>query len=67
MDSGRQCKFGNDRCMCLFCQEPCNNGLTCYDCERAGEAVHSVYLCTGFTGSVEEYLENWRKNQQEKK
>lgn len=61
MDSERKCRFDNAECMCQFCEEPCNNGLNCYECERAGNPVHSVYLCTGFKGSVEEYLDNWKK------
>ncbi len=60
----RQCKFSNAQCMCQFCEKKCNNGLNCFECERAGEAVHSVYLCTGFEGNVDEYIQNWKAKQQ---
>lgn len=45
--------------------EPCNNGLNCWECKSKGEQVHSVYLCTGFKGDLNRYLENWKAHQTE--
>lgn len=64
MEDKDLCKFGNAECMCQFCLDQCNHGLNCDDCKHEGKAVHSVSLCTGFTGSYDDYLENWKKNQQ---
>lgn len=60
------CPFGNENCMCQFCETPCNNGLNCSDCAHEGKAVHDVLLCTGFDGSMEQYTENWKRKQMEK-
>lgn len=30
----------------------------CFDCENSGKIEHSVYLCTGFVGDLDEYLRN---------
>lgn len=60
------CPFDNTVCMCQFCEEPCNNGLNCSNCRHSGRAEHSVYLCTGFTGSLEAYIKNWRRDKEEK-
>lgn len=27
------CPFDNTNCMCQFCENPCNNGLNCSDCQ----------------------------------
>lgn len=62
MEEIKPCPFVNYNCMCQFCTEPCNNGLNCLECEDSGKAEHSVYMCTGFTGDLDAYLENW-KNQ----
>nr|DAT31001.1 MAG TPA: hypothetical protein [Caudoviricetes sp.] len=53
------CPYDKANCMCQFCEDPCNNGLTCFECTREGEAVHEVFLCTGFTGDLDEYISNW--------
>lgn len=50
------CPFGNARCMCQYCEVPCNNGLNCSDCRQKGQAVHDVFLCTGFTGDTAKYI-----------
>lgn len=50
------CPVGNGNCMCQYCEDKCNNGLTCYECQRRGEAVHDVYLCTGFKGDLDKYI-----------
>ena len=60
------CPFDNDNCMCQFCETPCNNGLNCSDCAHEGKAVHDMLLCTGFDGSVEQYVANWKRKQMEK-
>lgn len=65
-EAARPCLFGNDNCMCQFCETPCNNGLNCSDCNREGKPVHGVYLCTGFDGDFDQYTENWRRKQMEK-
>lgn len=54
-----------DNCMCQFCETPCNNGLNCSDCAHEGKAVHDVFLCTGFDGSVKQYVANWKRKQME--
>ena len=54
----KTCPFDNNNCMCQFCEEPCNNGLNCFECIHSGEIKHSVYLCTGFKGDVLDYLRN---------
>ena len=59
------CPFDNDNCMCQFCETPCNNGLNCSDCAHEGKAVHNVFLCTGFDGSVKQYVANWKRKQME--
>lgn len=56
-----RCEFDNAQCMCQFCEDQCNNGLNCYECKREGKPVHSIYLCTGFTGNLDTYLENWKR------
>ena len=55
------CPFDNYNCMCQFCEDPCNNGLNCSDCEYQGKIMHTVYLCTGFKGDTVRYIENWRR------
>ena len=60
------CPFDNDNCMCQFCETPCNNGLNCSDCAHEGKAAHDVLICTGFDGSMEQYIENWKRKQMEK-
>lgn len=59
------CPFDNDNCMCQFCETPCNNGLNCSDCAHEGKTVHDVFLCTGFDGSVKQYVANWKRKQME--
>lgn len=56
----KPCPFDNYNCMCQFCENQCNNGLNCSDCNYAGKAVHEVYLCTGFEGDTVAYIQNWR-------
>ena len=51
-----KCPFGNKRCMCQYCEDPCNNGLNCHDCQFNNKAVHDIYLCTGFKGGFKNYL-----------
>ena len=55
----KPCPFGNHSCMCQFCEEPCNNGLNCSDCNFIGSIQHDVYLCTGFVGNLDAYIKNW--------
>ena len=55
----KPCPFDNQNCMCQFCEDPCNNGLTCSDCDYEGRAVHDIWLCTGFKGDINEYAKNW--------
>ena len=55
-----------NRCMCQCCETPCNNGLNCSDCAHEGKTVHDVFLCTGFDGSVKQYVANWKRKQMEK-
>ena len=45
------CQFKNERCLCQWCEEPCNNGLTCHECDQAQHANHDIYMCTGFVGT----------------
>lgn len=47
----KPCPYGVNTCMCCWCEEPCNNGLQCKECEWEGKAVHNTYLCTGFVGT----------------
>ena len=61
MEYKSQCPFDNRSCMCQFCEEPCNDGLNCWDCEYNGKIMHSVYLCTGFKGDTVKYIENWKR------
>lgn len=63
---GRLCPFGVYDCMCSFCEDPCNDGLNCSDCHHAGRACHHVYLCTGFSGDFDAYLDAWRAKEMEK-
>lgn len=65
MAGNELCPFNNANCMCQFCAEPCNNGLNCWECKSKGEQVNSVYLCTGFKGDLNRYLENWKAHQTE--
>ena len=45
------CKYNNPRCLCQRCEEPCNNGLMCHECDISGEQKHNCYMCTGFVGT----------------
>ncbi len=47
--------------MCQFCEKQCNNGLNCSDCQFHNKIMHSIYLCTGFDGDLDKYIENWRQ------
>lgn len=55
------CPFDNTNCMCQFCENPCNNGLNCSDCQFHNKIMHTIYLCTGFEGDFDKYLENWKR------
>lgn len=55
------CPFDNRNCMCQFCEKQCNNGLNCSDCQFYNKIMHSIYLCTGFDGDLDKYIENWRQ------
>lgn len=46
-----KCKFGNSRCLCQWCEDQCNNGLECHECDMNGKAMHDCYMCTGFVGT----------------
>ena len=46
----KPCPFGVNTCMCCWCENPCNNGLNCFECNAEEKAVHDIYLCTGFIG-----------------
>jgi len=52
MAGNELCPFDNAECVCQFCEEPCNNGLNCWECKNEGKQVHSIYLCTGFKGDL---------------
>ena len=65
MEGGELCPFDNGECMCQVCEEPCNNGLNCWECKNEGKQVHSIYLCTGFKGDLNRYLENWKAHRME--
>lgn len=56
----KPCQFDNYMCMCQFCEDKCNNGLQCSDCEHSGKVEHTTYLCTGFIGDTAAYLNNMR-------
>lgn len=55
------CPFENANCMCQFCEDPCNNGLNCSDCNHSGKAEHNIYLCTGFRGDLDAYIRNYEQ------
>ena len=57
----KPCPFDNRMCMCQFCEDPCNNGLQCADCDHEGKIMHTTYLCTGFVGDTVAYLNNMRR------
>lgn len=52
----KPCKFGNKNCMCQFCEEQCNHGLNCSDCNYHGRVIHNIYLCTAFKGDLDAYI-----------
>ena len=52
----KPCPVNNHICLCQFCEDKCNDGLYCYECERSGKAEHTVYICTGFEGDTAAYL-----------
>ena len=52
------CPFEIHSCMCQFCEDKCNHGLTCSDCNYEGKPVHDVYLCTGFKGDMNAYIKH---------
>lgn len=56
----KPCPFDNYMCLCQFCEDKCNNGLHCSDCEHSGKVEHTVYLCTGFEGDTVAYLNNMK-------
>ena len=45
-----KCPFENTRCLCQWCEDQCNNGLTCHECDMKKQGVHDIYMCTGFEG-----------------
>lgn len=55
------CPFNNYNCMCQFCEDQCNDGLNCFECKHEGKIMHSIYLCTGFSGDVVRYIEHWKR------
>lgn len=60
------CPFGNKRCLCQWCIERCNNGLDCWECEKAEKQKHDIYMCTGFVGIYPEgYTSDWVNIQSE--
>lgn len=65
MDRLKPCPYDNYMCMCQFCEDKCNNGLNCSDCEYKGKAVHTTYLCTGFVGDTVAYLNNQKNRRTE--
>lgn len=49
-----KCKYGNARCLCQNCKRNAAHEqrtnvycFGCFECEKAGEAVHDVWACTG--------------------
>jgi len=65
MEDLKKCPFDNFQCICQFCEEPCNNGLNCYECVTKGGIRHSVYICTGFVGNTVRYIENLKNKRVE--
>lgn len=54
MSELKPCLFGNERCLCKTCKSnafypDCNSGycIECFECEKAGKAVHDIFICTG--------------------
>lgn len=50
------CPYGVRKCMCQFCERQCNNGFNCAECKQNEKAVHEIYLCTGFEGDLDLYI-----------
>lgn len=49
----KSCKCGDRTQSAAF--DGCEGGycIGCFECERAGEAVHNVYVCTGYEKRTE--------------
>ena len=62
----KPCPFDNRVCACQLCEKQCNNGLNCAECRRAGKAVHTIELCTGFVGDIKQHVRNWMRHNGEK-
>ena len=45
------CEFKNPQCLCQWCEKPCNNRLTCYECKLSNKQEHDIFMCTGFVGT----------------
>ena len=51
-----KCQFGRRTCMCQFCEKQCNNGLNCFECSVEQRPVHDIFLCSGFVGDIDDYI-----------
>ena len=47
------CKYGNEKCLCQFCNSKCDKVNTCLDCLSNGKAVHEITMCTKFQRDYE--------------
>lgn len=45
------CQFNSNRCLCQWCENQCNDGLNCHDCDFNKKQKHDIYMCTGFVGT----------------
>ena len=51
--------------MCQICKKQCNNGLNCFECSVEQRPVHDIFLCTGFVGNIDDYINYSLKNKGE--
>lgn len=50
-----KCPYEVKTCKCQTCRKSaswpgCKSGycIDCFECEEAGEAIHNIYVCTGY-------------------
>jgi len=55
------CPYNVETCKCADCTknaafDGCTSGycIECFECEDAGQAVHNVFMCTGYKSRSEE-------------
>lgn len=51
-----KCPFDRRACMCQFCEKQCNNGMNCFECSVKQHPVHDIFLCSGFVGDIDNYI-----------